>query len=177
MKLTALIKHPLSILMLACASSIASAGNVDIVGAEGAEIQKTVIGVWSENQKISFQSAGTYSIYLTDFGSTTKKFASSFNYLGAMISSTADNLASVTLSNNSTAAHSLMTFNITQGGDYWLSMFAITDSNTNVGTFNLSVFQGDVAPVPLPASFWLMSTSLLGFFSFLRQSKASRKAK
>lgn len=174
MNMPSLLKASLSILALGVAST-SFAGAVNIAGTDGAEIQKTVIGVYSSNEKVHFNSAGSYSIVLTDFGSTDKQFGQQFNYLGAMVSSSYDNIGSAELNKYSTGAHDFYSFDITEAGDYWLSMFAITNSDSNAGTFNMSIVQGDVNPVPLPASFWLMATSLLGLASFARQNRANNK--
>lgn len=172
-----MIKSATSALLLLCMSSITNASSVDIIGYNNAEIQKTVVGVWSTNNKVNFNNAGTYSILLTDFGLGSAKspsFGNNFNYLGAMISSSYGNIASATFDKNSKDPNVFLSFDITTPGDYWLSLFAVTDSNMNVGTFNVSLLDGNISPVPLPASFWLMATSLLGLFSFFRQSKAAK---
>jgi hypothetical protein len=174
MKIKKLIKSSLPFVLL-CTSCFTQAASVDIINYGSPEIQKTVIGVWATNEKISFQSAGKYSILLTDFGLTQQSFGNNFNHLGAMVSSSYGNLGSVTFDKNSTNPNAFLTFDVTTAGDYWLSLFAITDSSANVGTFNVSMLQGDVSPVPLPAAFWFMATSLLGLVSFARQNRASRK--
>lgn len=175
MKIKALIKSTLPFMLL-CAATASHAASVDIISRNDSEIQKTVIGVWATNEKVSFQSSGKYSMLLTDFGSTTQKFGDSFSHLGAMISdSSGHNLGSITLDRNSSVANTFFTFDVGSAGDYWLSIFAITDSNSNVGTFNLNLLQGDVSPVPLPAAFWFMASSLLGLVSFTRQNRAAKK--
>lgn len=176
MKFKSLLKSTLPLALL-CASTASYAGSVDIIGRNGSEVQKTVIGVWASNEKINFQSSGKYSMLLTDFGSTPQQFGDNFNHLGAMISdSSGHNLGSITLDRNSSVANTFFTFDVGTAGDYWLSIFAITDSSSNTGTFNLNMLQGDVAPVPLPAAFWFMATSLLGLVSFTRQNRAAKKA-
>ena len=112
-----------------CAASCAHAGSVEILGqtSGSAEIQKSVIGVWSTNQRISFSESGRYTMVLSDFGSTNKKFGDSFSYLGAMISSSADNIASINVGNEMNTGNTLLSFDVTKG-EYWLSLFAITDS-------------------------------------------------
>ena len=175
MKIKTLIKSTLPFVLL-CAATASHAATVDIIGRNGSEVQKTVIGVWATNEKVNFQSSGKYSMLLTDFGSTPQKFGDSFNHLGAMVSdSSGHNLGSITLDQNSNVANTFFTFNVAAAGDYWLSIFAVTDSNSNVGTFNLNLLQGDVSPVPLPAAFWFMATSLLGFASFARQGRFAKK--
>ncbi len=175
MKIKTFIKSTLPFMLL-CAASASQAAAVDIIGRKDSEIQKTVIGVWATNEKVNFQSSGKYSMLLTDFGSSPQKFGDNFQHLGAMISdSSGHNLGSITLDRNSSVANTFFTFDVGSAGDYWLSIFAITDSNSNAGTFNLNMLQGDVAPVPLPAAFWFMATSLLGLVSFTRQNRAAKK--
>ena len=171
MKLKTLIKAAVPFVFL-CASAFSQASAVDVIGSS--EIQKTVTGVWANNEKISFQSSGTYTLALTDFGLTSPGFGNNFSHLGAMISDSYHNIASVEFNSNSTNPNALFTFDV-EAGDYWLSLFAITDSNTNVGTFNMSLLQGDVSAVPLPATFWFMATSVLGLVSFVRQRRAEKK--
>jgi hypothetical protein len=177
MKLNKLARTTLPLLLL-CSSAFSGAAEVNIMGYTSPEVQKTVIGVWATNERVSFQSSGKYSMLLTDFGSTTQKFGDNFNHLGAMISdSSGHNIGSITLDQNSNVANSFFSFDVTSPGDYWLSIFAISDSNSNTGTFNLGILQGDVSPVPLPAAFWFMTTSLLGLFSFVRQNRAQKRMK
>lgn len=171
MKLKTLIKATIPFVFL-CTSAFSQAAAVGIEGSS--EIHKTVVGVWANNEKISFQSSGKYSLVLTDFGLTSPGFANSFSHLGAMISDSYHNIASVEFDSNATNPNAFLTFDVT-AGDYWLSLFAITDSNSNVGTFNMNLLQGDVSPVPLPAAFWFMATSVLGLVSFVRQRRAEKK--
>lgn len=175
MKIKNLIKSTLPFVLL-CAATGSHAASVEIIGRNDSEIQKTVIGVWATNEKVNFQNAGKHSMLLTDFGLSPQKFGDNFNHLGAMISdSSGHNLGSITLDRNSNVANTFLTFDVGASGDYWLSIFAITDSSSNAGTFNLNMLQGDVSPVPLPAAFWFMATSLLGLVSFTRQSRAAKK--
>lgn len=177
MKIKTLIKSALPLALL-CATAASQGASVDIIGRNDSEVQKTVIGVWATNEKVSFQSSGKYSMLLTDFGATPQKFGDNFNHLGAMISdSSGHNLGSITLDRNSNVANTFFTFDVGSAGDYWLSIFAITDSSSNTGTFNLNLLQGDVSPVPLPAGIWFMVTSLLGLVSFARQNRAAKKLK
>lgn len=173
MSLQLFIKSSIT-LMFSLLPAMAMADSVDVLNTDTAEIQKTVIGVWAANEKITFANSGTYSILLTDFGMTQPGFGNSFNYLGAMISSSTDNLAAVTFDHSNNVANKFLSFDVV-AGDYWLNIFAVTDSKTNAGTFNFQVLEGDLNPVPLPASFWLMATSLLGLFSFIRQSRSNKK--
>ncbi len=175
MKIKTLLKSTLPFVML-CAATASQAASVNIIGSNGSEVQKTVLGVWASNERVNFQSAGKYSMLLTDFGLTTQKFGDNFNHLGAMVSdSSGHNLGSITLDRNSNVANTFFTFDVGAAGDYWLSIFAITDSSSNTGTFNLNMLQGDVSPVPLPAAFWFMATSLLGLVCFSRQNRAANK--
>lgn len=173
MKLKTILKLPLAILALSASINATHASNIDVLSSQDFEMQKTVVGVWSTNDRISFSKSGTYSILLSDFGLSPNNFGDSFNYLGAMISSSTHNKASVELNQNSSAGHSFFTFDIT-AGEYWLSMFAITDSRSNAGTFNFRILEGATNPVPLPAAFWLMLTSVLGLISFARQRRANK---
>ena len=169
MKLKTLIKVTLPIAML-CASVLTHAASVDVIGSS--EIQKTVTGVWATNEKISFKTSGKYTLSLTDFGLTSPSFGNNFSHLGAMISNSVNNIASLELNSSSVNPNNFLTFNVT-AGEYWLSLFAVTDSNSNLGTFNMNILKGDVSPVPLPAAFWFMATSILGLISFVRQKSAA----
>jgi hypothetical protein len=149
--------------LLLSAASLVHAANINISGYENAEMQKSVIGTWASNEKVSIQNPGLYSLSLTDFGLTNPNFGNSFSHLGAMLSNGSTNIASVTFDKNTMNPTNVFNFEIT-GGDYWLSLFAITDSS-NAGTFNLRLLDNNPAPVPLPAAFWLMAASLFGLFS------------
>lgn len=174
MKLKSLFNIKAGALLLCMYSSFSAAESINLLNADNTEIQKTVIGVLATNEKITFSTSGTYSILLTDFGLTNPNFGDSFSYLGAMISSSTDNIASITSDSNSSVANKFLSFDVV-AGDYWLNIFAITGSDTNVGTFNFKILEGATNPVPLPAAFWFMATSLLGLISFVRQSKAQKK--
>lgn len=168
----------LPICLLACLPSLSHASSVNIIGNNAALNDMKISGVWGSNEKITFSASGTYSMLLTDAGLSSSRstgFGSSFSYLGAMLSSASGTVASATFNRSSTERDRFVSFDINEG-EYWLSLFAITDSNVNVGTFNMSLLEGDISPVPLPAGFWFMATSLLGLFSFFRQSKAARNS-
>jgi len=173
MKLNFLTKiaAPLTLLL---AASAAQAGSVNLLDSSSPEIQRTVVGVWSNNQRLSFSEAGKYSVVLTDFGGNN--FGDKFSYLGAMVSDSYHNLGSVTLNKNSYSPSAFLSFDVTAPGDYWLSLFAITNGTSNTGTFNFNLIQGDTNPVPLPAAFWFMTTSILGLISFARQRRAAKLA-
>jgi hypothetical protein len=176
MKINTLVKSTLPLLLL-CSTVFTQAASVDIIGRNSSEVQKTVVGVWATNERVSFQTSGKHSMLLTDFGSTPQKFGDNFGHLGAMISdSSGHNIGSISLK-NSDVANSFFTFDVSAPGEYWLSIFAISDSSSNTGTFNLGILQGDINPVPLPAAFWFMATSLLGLFSFVRQNRAQKNMK
>ncbi len=171
MKLKTLIKATLPLAML-CTSVLTQAADVNVLGSS--EIHKTVVGVWANNEKITFQTAGTYTMVLSDFGLGSPSFGNNFSHLGAMISNSYKNIGSIELNSSSTNPNPFITFDVA-AGDYWLSLFAVTDSDTNLGTFNMNILKGDVSPVPLPAAFWFMATSILGLISFVRQRSAAKK--
>lgn len=174
-----ILQKPLiSLCLLACLPSLAQASSVNIMGNNTELNDMRVSGVWGSSEKITFATSGKYSMLLTDAGLSSARstgFGSSFSYLGAMLTSSNGAVASATFNRSSTERDRFVSFDITEG-EYWLSLFAITDSNENVGTFNMSLLEGDVSPVPLPAGFWFMATSLLGLFSIFRQRKAAKNS-
>lgn len=146
---------------------LVTAANIDISDIDGVDsdkgqqIVKTTYGVWVDNGKIYFDEAGTYTMQLTDLS-----FAETYEHVGAMISTTTESIAKIELKNGDPIDLNPISF-VVEEGEYWLSFFAIANSNSNVGTFGFDV----AAAVPLPPAALFMGTALLGLVSFSRQRK------
>lgn len=163
------MKHKLIVLLtiLISVSSAVEAGTIDIGGSGNNEFVQSVVGTWANSQTISFSESGTYTMSLTDFS-----FGQSFETLGVMISTSVHTVARIIISADDIKNQSL-TFNINEGRDYWLSVFALT-GDKKVGAFGVNVVDGTLAPVPLPPAIVFFGTALLGFGSFIRQRKSTR---
>ncbi|MEY4589452.1 MAG: hypothetical protein RL497_1528 [Pseudomonadota bacterium] len=136
---------------------IASAATVDISASGSDSWNKTVVGTYIKNTKIKFSEAGTYSISLQD-----TDFGANFEMLGAMISSPSTKYVDLVLSADESA--NARQFKIDKAGDYFLNVFAITDSIRNPATFSLAV-----NAVPLPSAVIFMSSALMGLVAFMRR--------
>lgn len=141
-----------------CVGSLpAFAAKVEISASGTGTWNKTVVGTYVKNTKINFSDAGIYTLSLGD-----SDFGANFEMLGAMISSPSTKYVDLVL-----APDQLMNsarFNIQKGGDYFLSVFAITDSIKNPATFSLAV-----NAVPLPSAVIFMSSALMGLIAFMRR--------
>lgn len=150
--------------ILCGAGQTADAATVDIAASGSESWNKTVVGTYIKNTKISFSEAGKYTINLQD-----TDFGANFEMLGAMISSPSTKyvdmvLAPETMSNS-------RQFTVDRAGDYFLNVFAITDSIRNPATFSLSV-----NAVPLPSAVIFMSSALMGLIAFMRRRTSSAQA-
>lgn len=147
---------------------LAAAASVDISGIEGVDsgnggsFVKTSYGVWADNGKISFDESGRYTMQLSDLS-----FSDSYEHVGAMISTTSESIAKIELIDGEPVNLNPVTF-VVDKGEYWLSFFAVTNSDSNLGTFGFDV---TAAAVPLPPAALFMGTALLGLASFSRQRK------
>jgi hypothetical protein len=140
----------------------AYAAKVDIAATGSDSWNKTVVGTYVKNTKIKFSEGGKYTISLKD-----TDFGANFDMLGAMISSPSTKYVDMVLSPNELSKS--RQFTLQNGGDYFLSVFAITNSFTNPATFSLSV-----NPVPLPSAVIFMSSALMGLAAFVRRRSRSK---
>lgn len=128
------------------------------IAASGEDVwNKTVVGTYVKNTKINFSEAGIYTLSLKD-----TDFGANFEMLGAMISSPSAKYIDLVLAPDQLVQSAR--FNIQNGGDYFLSVFAITDSIKNPATFSLAV-----SAVPLPSAVIFMSSALMGLVAFMRR--------
>lgn len=156
---------------LALGASSASAAIQSSFLIEGAKVQ-SVSGVWTYNERISVSEGGNYALSLTDFD-----FLDQFDFVGAMISTPTEKLAEYTIDDGYRANSPAIEFEIDGAGDYWISLFAVTNATSNGGTFGINLQSLDgVSEVPAPSALVLMLTSLLGLGSFARRWKNNRKA-
>lgn len=148
---------------LAFGASICQAGSVEFGDYDGS-IVKTVTGVWSYNEKVEFSSSGTYKLNFADLN-----FGDQFDYVGAMISTSTQKLASITFTNGQPSSMLPLEFQVGEQ-EYWLSIFAFTNSASSVGTLGLDIdWVSDVSEVPAPPALILMLSSLLGLGSVFRR--------
>lgn len=156
MKLKKNILIGLSVLSsLICAPVYAASELVTISGYESSEHVQTVYGVWSANTRVNFNQSQNYTLSLKDFN-----FGSGFDNLGIMISTSTEQIAALQF--GSGQDYGRVSFDIASG-DYWLSVFAISDSDINVGTFGFDIsLTSDLANVPLPPAIAFFVTALAG---------------
>ncbi|HMW70753.1 MAG TPA: hypothetical protein PKD17_02975, partial [Cellvibrionaceae bacterium] len=110
-------------------SQLAAAATVDIAASGSDAWSKTVVGTYVKNTKIRFSESGKYTINLQD-----TDFGANFEMLGAMISSPSTKYVDMVLSPEQSFKQ--RNFTIDKAGDYFLSVFAITDSIKNPATFS-----------------------------------------
>lgn len=162
----------LGISYLALVSGIAQAKTIEFgdYTTGGGSMVKTVSGIWTYNEQISFDASGVYKMSFKDLN-----FAGQFDYVGAMISTPDQKVASVTIKNGLSSAISPIEFQVGEK-EYWVSLFAFTNSQGNVGTLGLDIdWVGDVSEVPAPPAVVLMFTSLLGLASLVRRQRARKR--
>jgi hypothetical protein len=135
----------------------AFAAKVDIAASGSDAWNKTVVGTYVKNTKIKFSEGGTYTLSLQD-----ADFGANFEMLGAMISSPSTKYVDMVLAPDQKLLS--QRFTLQQGGDYFLSVFAITDSVKNPATFSLAV-----NAVPLPSAVIFMASALMGLVAFVRR--------
>ncbi|MFO1367850.1 MAG: hypothetical protein U1F46_02570 [Marinagarivorans sp.] len=149
--------------VLAAASNLSQAASVDIAASGSDAWNKTLVGTYVKNTKIHFSDSGKYTINLQDTG-----FVGNFEMLGAMISSPSTKYVDMVLAPEQKTKQ--QNFNIDKAGDYFLSVFAISDSINRPATFNLSV-----NAVPLPSAVIFMSSALMGLVAFMRRRNQQAK--
>jgi hypothetical protein len=117
------------------------------------------VGTYIKNTKIRFSEAGKYTISLQDTG-----FDANFEMLGAMISSPSTKYVDMVLAPES--MYNSRQFTVDKAGDYFLKVFAITDSIQDPARFSLSV-----NAVPLPSAVIFLSSALMGLVAFMRRRR------
>ena len=156
------------IFVFACKFSFAGSETVIIETSGGSDLVDSAIGVWSYNGRISFSGSETsYRVLFSDIG-----IGGEFDYLGGAISSAT---GVITEFDFNVGGSDIQQFDFDiEAGDYWLTLFAITDSATNIGTLGLD-FQLQ-SEVPLPASAWMM-LSAIGALGLMKRKSLAKKLK
>ena len=125
------------------------------------------IGVWSYTGKITFQGPeSNYRLLLSDISTSI----GGFEYLGGTISTATNKLVEFDYNVRGSDIQEIG-FEIEEG-EYWLTLFAITGSTSNIGTLGLD-FQLQ-SEVPLPASAWMM-LSALGALGLMKRKSITKK--
>lgn len=164
------LKKIMATACLVLAAGVAQAKTIEFGDYATGSMVKTVSGIWTYNEQISFSSSGVYKMSFKDLN-----FAGQFDYVGAMISTPDQKVASVTIKNGQSSAISPIEFQVGEK-EYWISLFAFTNSQANVGTLGLNIdWVGDVSEVPAPPAVVLMFTSLLGLVSLVRRRARGRQ--
>lgn len=148
---------------LACAASVANAQMVEFGDYNGSMV-KTINGAWTYNQQLSFSSEGTYSLNLSDL-----EFRDQFEYFGVMVSTPSEKLAEFTYENGGASSVGPIEFEVGEQ-DYWISVFALTNSVYDVATLGLEIaWAGDMPQVPTPPAYVLMFSALVGLGTLARR--------
>lgn len=167
MKLRVSIKTFFCLIILSL-SHFVQAGSVSINSYASAQnpggFAQSVVGSWGFSDRITFTESGSYSLQLTDFGSSES--FNSFDYLGAFITSTSEKVASFTFSNGAASSEGPVIFDIDQG-EYWLNVLAVADSTFDLGLLGVNVTE--YTAVPLPPAFMFMLSALLGLVAYGRK--------
>lgn len=159
-----------SAVCLALFMGSAQAATIEFGDYTNGDMVKTVSGIWTYNDRIHFDTSGVYKMSFKDL-----QFAGQFDYVGAMISTTDQKVTSVTIKNGQSSSVLPIEFAVGEQ-DYWISLFAFTNSEANVGTLGLNIdWVGDVSEVPAPPAVVLMFTSLLGLVSMVRRRQRQGK--
>jgi hypothetical protein len=149
--------------LLVGVNTIVLAAPVNISVSNSDTWNKSVVGTYIKNTKISFSNAGSYTLNLQDADSS-----SNFEMLGASIFSPSVKYVDLVLGvDNKSISRD---FKIDKAGDYFLNVFAITDSIANPTAFSLSV-----NAVPLPSAVIFLSSALMGLVAFMRRRPARSK--
>lgn len=143
--------------LLCGAAQVGFAATVNIAATQSDTMNKSVVGTYIKNTKISFSDAGAYTISLQD-----TDINANFEILGAMISSPSTKYVDMVLTKGGTGK--TRDFIVDKAGDYFLNVFAISESIANPTTFSLSV-----NAVPLPSAVIFMSSALMALVAFMRR--------
>lgn len=151
------------VLML-CGTPAAVAATATIDGYGTADLVKTVQGTWTYNTKVSFDEPGAYRLTLTNFS-----FPGTFDAVGVMVSSAKQNIVDIISYDKLESLSKL--FNV-DGGSYYLSIFAISDRQLNLGTLGLAFESAGTSEVPLPPALVLLMSGAMTLMAFVRRRQA-----
>lgn len=155
----------------AIVGSLAQASIVEF-GDNTNSMVKTVNGAWAYNERLSFSSPGSYSLSFNDLN-----FADKFEYVGAMISTPTQNLGTIFIENGIASSLTPIEFQVGEQ-EYWISIFALSSSVYNAGTFGLNFSSlSDIAEVPVPGALVLLLSSLFGLVTCHRSRRNLTKCR
>ena len=143
------------------AFNTASAATATIAGQNASEMVQQVQGTYVYNTRISFDEPGAYKVTLTDF-----KFPGTFDAVGVMISSAKQKIVEVISYDHEGNLSKLFS---ADAGDYYLSLFAVSDRQWNLGRFGLAFEAADPSDVPLPPALVLLMSGAMTLMAFVRR--------
>lgn len=146
-------------LLVLMGSHGAVAATASIEGFDSPDFVKTIQGTWAYNTKVSFDEPGAYKLTLTNF-----QFPNTLDAVGIMVSSATQNIVDIVSYDRAESLTEL--FNVNQGS-YFLSIFAISDRQLNLGTLGVN-FQS-AAEVPLPPALVLLMSGAMTLLGFARR--------
>ncbi len=142
-------------------SQNAAAATASISGQNSNEFVQTVQGTYVYNTTISFDEPGAYKITLTDFN-----FPNTFDALGVMVSTAKDKVVDVVSYDHE---GSLSKYFNADAGQYYMSLFAVSDRQLNLGSFGLVFDAASPAEVPLPPALILLMSGVMTLMGFARR--------
>jgi len=151
------------VLML-CGTQAAMAATATIEGYGASDLVKTVQGTWAYNTKVNFDEPGAYRLTLTNFS-----FPATFDAVGVMVSTAKQGIVDI-VSYDSLGSLSKL-FSVDQGS-YYLSIFAISDRQLNLGTLGVAFESVPASEVPLPPALVLLMSGVMTLMAFVRRKQA-----
>jgi len=160
-----LVKWVAAVVLMVAGSQGAVAATASIEGFDNSNaFVKTVQGTWAYNTKVNFDAPGAYNLTLSNF-----VFPNSLDAVGVMVSTATQNIVDI-VSYDKTESLSKL-FNVDQGA-YYLSIFAISDRQLNLGSLGVKFESAAPSEVPLPPALMLLVSGAMTLMAFVRRKVA-----
>jgi hypothetical protein len=137
----------------------------DMVGAKMYESTTLVTQSQIDLQPLTLSGAGTVSVKLTDM-----KWPDLLGSLSFTLFDATHVIGTYALSSGATTGTGI--FNVTQGGNYYASIFASPGAGKTGGLYNAQIYYQ--ATAPLPAAGWLLLTGIAGLVAIRPKQKMSQ---
>jgi len=149
------------LMLVGAQAALAATATID---GYGTDLVKTVQGTWTYNTKVNFDEPGAYKLTLTNFS-----FPGAFDAVGVMVSTAKQNIVDIVSYDRIESLSRL--FNVNEGA-YYLSIFAISDRQLNLGTLGVAFQAADPSEVPLPPALVLLMSGAMTLMAFVRRKQA-----
>lgn len=160
---TQLVKWVMALTLVMLGSHQAAAATATIEGIGAGEMVKTVQGTWAFNTTVNFDEPGAYKLTLTNFS-----FPTAFDAVGVMVSTAKQKVVDIVSYDNMGSISKL--FNV-DGGAYYLSIFAVSDRQWNLGSLGIAFETPSASEVPLPPALVLMMSGVMTLVAFARRKQ------